>query len=362
MGTLEPSVPCPHDTRTTHTPVHGRTALSAASDPFGERARAGLHARLSVLGGTFTVESADAAALQLAIDAFGGLPRHRLRAASRSFGVRLVVNDYRSSWVRTGPPRPTLTGVDGLLCATIDAGNFAVVDIKQSRALVCLTPAMLRFPYHARYELIELAAVTLASRAQELVPLHAACIGSRGRGVLLMGASGAGKSTLTLHALVSGMQLLSEDSAFVDVDSLRVTGLPNYLHIQPSALGFLTNASLLAQILQSPMISRRSGARKYEVDLRGIRAKLAATPLKLGATVFLSRRRATPHNALEPLSRKLLLKRLRDEQPYAAALSNWRQFERRVVALPAFELRRTAHPDIAVRRLQELLAAMPKLS
>ena len=78
-----------------------------------------------------------------------------------------------------------------------------------------MSPGMLRYPYHARYELIELAMVTLASRAQSLVPLHAACVGVRGTGLLLIGASGAGKSTLALHALFSGMQLLSEDSAFV---------------------------------------------------------------------------------------------------------------------------------------------------
>jgi hypothetical protein len=58
---------------------------------------------------------------------------------------------------------------------------------------------MLRFPYHARYELIEFAVFTLAARAQGLVPLHAACVGEEGRGLLLMGESGAGKSTASLH-------------------------------------------------------------------------------------------------------------------------------------------------------------------
>jgi hypothetical protein len=330
---------------------------STASDPFGERNAAGLRARLTVLGGAFTVESADAAALQLAVDAFGGLPRHRLRRQQHQFRVRLVVTDHRPTWsVRAGPPRPMLTAGNGLLCATVDAGNFAAVDIEQSRALVCLSPAMLRFPYHARYELIELAMVTLASRAQGLVPLHAACVGTHGLGVLLIGASGAGKSTLALHALANGMQLVSEDSAFVATEDLRVAGIPNYLHVQPKALGFLEDGPLLAEILRSPMISRRSGTRKYEVDLRKLRGRTAA-PLRLTTTVFLSRRAAAPQNALTRLGRRELLSRLRDEQPYAAGLASWREFERRIVTLPAFELRRAGSPDTAIRQLRALLSA-----
>jgi hypothetical protein len=330
---------------------------SSSSDPFRERAIAGRRARLDVLGGQFTVESADPAALRLAVEAFGGLPPHRLQRAPQRFRVRVVMTQHESPWRGDGePPRPILTAYNGLLCATVDAGNFAVVDIPLSRALVCLSPGMLRYPYHARYELIELAMVTLASRAQSLVPLHAACIGVRGTGVLLMGSSGTGKSTLALHALSSGMQLLSEDSAFAHLDDLRVTGLPNYLHVQPSSLGLLDDAPLVDEIRRSPMISRRSGTRKYEVDLRKLPGKIASTPLRLAATVFLSRRRAAAQNALAMLDRREFLMRLRREQPYAAALSNWRRFEQCVGALPAYELRRTAHPEVAVRQLEILLA------
>jgi hypothetical protein len=331
------------------------SAVTAASDPFGERSPAPLRANLCVLGATFTVESASAAALQLAIDAFGGLPRQRL-ARTRRFRVRLVVARHRSAWPRGAePPRPTLTAGTGLLCATVDAGNFAVIDVSQARALVCLSPAMLRLPYLARYELIELALVTLASRGQSLVPLHAACIGARGSGLLLIGASGAGKSTLALHALAARMQLLSEDSAFVAVDTLQVTGTPSYLHVTPDATRFLADGALLTSIRRSPQISRRSGARKYEVDLRRLPAKLAAAPLELAGVVFLSRRVAAPENALTTIRRKALLVRLRREQPYAANLPEWREFERSMARVPAYDLRRLPHPDDAIAALRALL-------
>ncbi len=50
----------------------------AAEDPFREHELAPLRARLHVLGGVFTVESGDAELLDLAVEAFGGMPKHRL--------------------------------------------------------------------------------------------------------------------------------------------------------------------------------------------------------------------------------------------------------------------------------------------
>ena len=331
-------------------------ARLSPSDPFGERSARGERARFNVLGGTFTVDSTDTAALRLVVDAFGGLPPHRLKRKRRHFRVRIAVTDHRPTWPSGhAPPRPTLAGHDGLLCATVDAGNFAVVDVPSGRAFVSLSPGMLRHPYHARYELIEFAFVTLASRAQSLVPLHAACVGLHGAACLLMGPSGAGKSTLALHALSNGLRLLAEDSAFVDLDDLRVTGSPNFLHVRPSALALLSSGPVLAEIRRSPIIERRSGARKYEVDVRKLPGKIATAPLRLAATVFLSRRQAAPQNALTTIGSAELLSRLRREQPYAAALPNWPTFERRIRALPAYELRRTARPDAPIALLHMLL-------
>jgi hypothetical protein len=61
---------------------------------------------------------------------------------------------------------------------------------------------------------------------------------------------------------------------------------------------------------------------------------------------------------LRTLGRNALLARLRREQAYAAGLHNWRDFERRIVGLPAFELRRMENPDVAVEQLKAVLARM----
>jgi len=327
-----------------------------AGDPFGERERAPWRTRLNVLGGDFRVTSTDAALIALAEEAFGGLPKHRLHARLPRFDVRLVLTDAATPRARgSAPPPPVLTAGAELLCATIDARNFAVMDIGASRALVCIAEAMLQHRYHARYELIELVFLTLASRVQSLVPLHAACVGANGNGVLLMGASGTGKSTLGLHAFAAGLQLLAEDSAFVELDGLRVTGVPNYLHLGRSALRFLQAGELRSAIERSPIIQRRSGARKHEVDLRGLPGSVSPAPLRVVAAVFLSRRTAGARPALRPLEHRARLARLRREQPYASGLANWRAFERRMAEVPCYELRRAEHPDLAVRQLRRLL-------
>ena len=327
-----------------------------ADDPFGERRRARFRTRVRVLGGDFRVETPDAPLLALAVEAFGGLPSHELEHRPPRFAVRMALTDHPQSWARrSAPPRPTLVGGAGLLCATVDAGNFVVVDAGMSRALVCVSKAMLRHRYHARYELVELAFLTLAARGQSLVPLHAACVGANGSGVLLMGASGAGKSTLSLHALAGGMQLLSEDSAFVALKSLRVTGVPSYLHVSRQALRFLPENRLRKTIEQSPTIERRSGTRKIQVDLRRLAGKIAPAPLRLAAMVFLSPRPAGAQPMLQQLERKAFLARLRREQPYASTQVGWRAFERRSVEVPAYEMRRPEHPDLAVELLRSLL-------
>ena len=330
---------------------------AAADDPFGEDTAANLQARLSVLGGEFAVTTSARRLLDLAIEAFGGLPSQRLERRVPRFNVRLVLNERPRTWGRGDePPAPMFSAGAGLLCATIDAGNFAVVDVGRARALISISKAMLEQPYYPRYELVELAFLTLASRAQALVPLHAACVGINGNGVLLIGGSGAGKSTLCLHALAGGMQLLSEDSAFVAPKSLRVTGVPNYLHLARDAPDFLRRGALRRAIEESPMIQRRSGARKLEVDLRSVSAEAARKPLRLVATVFLSRRAASRAKGLKAIDRDACISRLRREQPYAVhTFPGWPDFERRIVAVPSFELRRAKHPDIGVRQLRELL-------
>src|SRR4029079_19173948 len=116
--------------------------------------------------------------------------------------------------------------------------------------------------------------ITLATRSQQLVALHAGCVGAEGRGVLLLGPSGAGKSTLALHAALGGLEFLAEDSVFVQPRTLRATGLSAHVHTRQTGLRLIADPAVRRALRRAPSIRRRSGVRKHEFDLRGAATRL----------------------------------------------------------------------------------------
>ena len=241
----------------------------------------------------------------------------------------------------------------------MDGANFVALSPEQRTALIAVSPDMLRFPYHIRYEMLEFAVYVLASRVQGLVPLHAACVGRSGHGILLLGPSGSGKSTVSLHCLFQGLDFLAEDSVLVKPNGLLATGIANFLHIRPDSLRFLDKPCQAAVTRStSSVIRRRSGVEKLEIDLRHPPYRLAGAPLRIGAVVFVSPGRAGVSNILAPLRKTRLTHQLAASQRYAANQPGWDDFSRQVSGLPAFELRRGRHPLQAVEALEKVLTSL----
>jgi hypothetical protein len=338
-----------------------RPSVNQGIDPFGERSARPHHRSLQLLGARFRFESNSSRLLQLVDQAFAGLPRHRLAATTPPLLVRLQLTARRQRTSSAPPPPLNTCAGAGLLCGAIDASNLVVISPGQRSALVVVSRDLLRHPYHVRYELIEFAVYVLAARALRLVPLHAAAVGRRGRGLLLMGDSGAGKSTLALHCLLQGLDILSEDAVFVAPDGRSATGVASFLHLQRGGLRFLRGHSAARRIRRSPIIRRRSGAEKYEVDLRRSGYRLAPAPLTIHALVLLSKRRASDDRLLVPVAARGLAARLAAYQPYAAGQQGWRRFVGSLAGVRAVELRRGSHPAAAVAALRTLLG-LPKRS
>ena len=327
-------------------------------DPFRERSRTIFRRRIQILGAQFDFECGSRPLVQLVDAAYARLPPHRLGSAVPRLRVRLEMAPGDGKAPRgAAPPLDLLSGA-GFLCGATAGSNFVVLSPREGSALIVVPPKMLDNPYLVRYELIEFAVFTLAQRVQGLVPLHAACVGRGGRAYLLMGGSGAGKSTLALHSWLAGFDFISEDSTFVTPDSLRATGVANFLHVRANSLRFLERGAAADMIRKSPLIRRRSGVKKFEVDLRGRRYPLAAQPLKLDALIFISSESAGARPLLTPLGNSRVKEYLLASQPYAASLPEWRAFNRNAARLDAFELRRGRHPREAALALQEL-AGMP---
>jgi hypothetical protein len=332
------------------------------ADPFGERSVTLGRRELQLLGGRFHFESDSPELLRLVDAAYKGLPAHRFSARAPRFRVRLILasaNGRReaasASPRRPGAPPIRMLNGAGFLGSATDTSTFVVLSPEDRTALIFVSREMLRFPYHVRYELIEFAVFTLASRAQRLVPLHAACVGLNGRGVLLMGASGAGKSTVALECLMEGLDFLAEDSVFVEPRSMRATGSANFLHVRADSLRWLGRSTTRSIIGRSPVIRRRSGVKKFEVDLRRKEFRLAMAPLKIVGVAFLSPRSAGTGPVLRRLSAADTLERLSREQAYGAGLPQWRSFSRELPRLGGFEIRRGAHPATSVEALRSLL-------
>lgn len=325
------------------------------ADPFGERFRLPFSARKHILGGRFLFESDSVALLQLVEQAYGELPPHHLPGPAQDFRIelRLVA---RNAVGASEPPPVQMRSGGGMLCGIMDACNYTILVPEQRKALVVASEDMLRRPYHLRYELIEFAVFTLASRGLGLVPLHGACVGRHGRGVLLLGASGTGKSTLALHSLLHGLDFLAEDAVFVQPESLLATGVANYLHLQADALRFVEDQRIRKWIGQSPVIRRRSGVEKFEADLRLGHGRVAGAPLELAGAVFVSSQPAGDANALlHPLPEHAIATRLADDQPYGASQPGWAQFERHMRRVGVHQLRRGGHPRASVDALLQLL-------
>jgi hypothetical protein len=334
------------------------TPAEPPADPFGERHRSGLRERFQLLGGRFNFETDDPALAHIVRTAYSRLPSHKFAHPAPRFLVRLALaaTQRARSVKRTQsePPRLRSFAAGGMLCGAMETANFVALTPLQRSALVVVSPEMLRFPYHVRYEMLEFAVYVLASRAQGLVPLHAACVGRGDRGILLLGSSGSGKSTVSLHCLLAGLDFLAEDSVLVDPNGLA-TGIANFLHVRPDSLRFLEDAARAALIRGTPVIKRRSGVEKFEIDLRRPPYRLAAAPLRIAAVVFLSPRRAGARALLAPMRKTELIQKLVAGQRYAAKQPGWSVFTQRVCRLPAFELSRGRHPLEAVEALMELL-------
>jgi hypothetical protein len=316
---------------------------------------------MQLLGGQFHFHTDSPRLLRIVRRAYARLPSQKFSGDPPRLEVRLALTSTARPRAalppedEPSPVRPLAGG--GVLCGVMDSASFVAVTPQQRTALVVISPDSLRFPYHIRYEMLEFAVYVLATRVQGLVPLHAACVGRAGAGLLLLGPSGSGKSTVSLQCLMQGFDFLAEDSVLVRPTGLLATGVANFLHIRRDSLRFVGDTGSAAVLRKSPVIRRRSGVEKLEIDLRRPQYRLAPAPLRIRALVFVSPKPAGARALLAPVPQTRLIQRLAASQRYAAHQPGWTAFTRQVNRLPAFELRRGHHPRQAVEALKELLAS-----
>ncbi|HKT29804.1 serine kinase [Dyella sp.] len=331
-------------------------ACALCADPFSERLPQPLSVHKQLLGGRFHFESNSQPLLDLVEAAYGDVPPHRLPRVTPELRIELRLVPGRSLADAHEPPPVQMQSGMEILFGVINAVNYVAISPRQRQALVVASEDMLAFPYHLRYELIEFAVYVLAARCLGLVPLHGACVGRDGRGVLLLGDSGAGKTTLALHGLLHGLEFLAEDAVFVQPESMLATAVTNYVHVKSDALRLIDDEGARRWIRDSPIIRRRSGVEKYEADVRLARGRVATSPLTLMGAVFVSSETANdPAALLQPISKHAIAERLDADQAYAAGQPGWLSFRHKLVEMGVHELRRGMHPGASVEAISDLL-------
>jgi hypothetical protein len=135
-------------------------------------------------------------------------------------------------------------------------------DAASGRVRIRVTPALLRHPDVLRHTFLEGMTLWPLSH-RDRCPLHAAALAEGGRALLLSGPSGSGKSTLAYAAVRAGLQLLAEDTVYVETGPpVRVWGLPGFLHLLPDAARFFPELHGREPAVQP------NGELKIPVDLR----------------------------------------------------------------------------------------------
>src|SRR3546814_6805027 len=112
---------------------------------------------------------------------------------------------------------------------------------------------------------------------------------------------------------------------------MLATGVANFLHVRADALDGIEDVAARRWIASSPVIRRRSGVEKFEVDLRRAPrpVRLAEAPLRLVGTVVLSGRESGSSGALlVPVANDDVASCLAVDQAYAMTQPGWHRFER----------------------------------
>ncbi len=222
------------------------------------------------------VRSDDPAVLAAVALAYGAWP------AGRTGDGPLIQLDLTLS--EAGFGEPTRIEVEGARLRSVGSGPQFWADAHTLTAF-CRVPAeLVADPGRLASEALDTLLLFLLTRSGR-TPVHAAGVMCAETAVLLVGPSGSGKSTLSVSAMARGLQILSDDTVYIQLQPcFRVWGFPRPLHVFPAdAPGFISATRL------------RAGKLKAVVPLRPGAAVSMATQ---AAVVLLQR---TGHIRLDPI-------------------------------------------------------------
>ena len=266
------------------------------------------------------------------------------------FSMRVVVDP--SSTEAAG--KPHFRGLHHVVTASFGNSNMFVFDILRRTLSAVVSDAVARDNLFWKEKLVPMTLGVLGA-AMGLVPVHCACLESKGDGLLIAGVSGAGKSTLSVALSEGGFNYVSDDWTYI---SQRHAGI--VAHGTSAPVKLLPDAVKHFQDLRRYSLpTSMNGELAYEVDIAetfGAQVERECEPKWL---VFLERRQHagsefTPMPSAE--ARNYLnssVEKLPHQLSEAAAMRE-RTIEC-VSLLPCWRFRYGGTPQFAAKELREFV-------
>jgi hypothetical protein len=183
------------------------------------------------------VQSAEPTLLAAAAEAYAAWPKGR-DGDGPVIQLELTLGDAACG----GPPS---IEVEGARLQSVGPGFESWADARALTAFCKISRDLMQQPDRLASEALDTLVLFLLTRSGR-TPVHASGVMCGETAVLLAGASGSGKSTLALAAMARGLQILSDDTVYIQLQPrLRVWGFPRPLHVFPAdAPGFIQRTRL----------------------------------------------------------------------------------------------------------------------
>lgn len=247
---------------------------------------------------------------------------------------------------------PYFRGLHHLVYMSFGTSNF-VIDVLRKTVHAAVTRDFANSMGRWREQIIPIL-IGVLGPSVGVVPLHAACLLWRDRGILLAGASGAGKSTLAVALAKNGMSIISDDWTYV-----RKTDRGLTCHGLGVPVKLLADAALHFRELQrlKPEVSL-NGELAFEVDPASTLGLQTTKECKPKEIVFLER--ASGPARLVPLTRSTVFKFfLENAERLPAQLEHLEEARLAVIArlseLPASTFRYSGTPQFGAESMMRLM-------
>ena len=198
------------------------TRRRPANDPLFLQEPLDHRVEIPVLGIPVRFASNDRGILNGVIEVFGHWQSSDTGPPSTDPGadIRLFLHDGDE-----GPNERSITyrAPDPMRWIVHTPGSVGIADLERRTGHAWLTRALVDDRARFRVSILQFL-VLIVITVRDRTPFHAALIAKEDEGLLLAGQAGVGKSTLAYYAWKSGLRVLSDDAAYVQLEPHRVWG------------------------------------------------------------------------------------------------------------------------------------------